>query len=101
MWRNIIKFGQVSIYISALTTWDVPYYAAVQLDQFSVTKWQRWACCAEERKSARLFLLRRNVKLGLKKRNCALYVSHFKTHLLIATFMTAVNMVQYGMVSNY
>jgi hypothetical protein len=33
---------------------------------------QSWAYCAEERKSASFYLLRRNANLGFQKRNCSL-----------------------------
>jgi hypothetical protein len=52
---------------------------------------QSWTYCAEERKSASFFLLRRNANLRLQKRNCAL---KFWTQLLIAIFMTGFGMVK-------
>ncbi len=38
---------------------------------------QSWAYCSEERKSASLFLLRRNAILGFQKHNCALCALKF------------------------
>ncbi len=57
---------------------------------------QSWACCAEERKSARsasFYLLRRNANLGFQKRNCTLCALNFEMQLLIATIMTGFEMV--------
>jgi hypothetical protein len=42
---------------------------------------QSWAYCAEERKSASFFFLRRNTNLGLQKRNCALCALKFWAQL--------------------
>jgi hypothetical protein len=54
---------------------------------------QSWAYCAEERKSASVFLLRRNANLGFQKRNSTLCALNFYTQLLMTTFMTRFGMV--------
>jgi hypothetical protein len=57
--------------------WPAPGEGDLESSTVQCTYIQSWAYCAEERKSASFFLLRRNANLGFQKRNCALCALKF------------------------
>ncbi len=71
--------------VSALQRWENKihiihaYRIYISVYGVHVCDMQSWAYCAEERKSASFFFLRRNANLGLQKRDCALCALTFWT----------------------